>query len=417
MTIRRVPEDFAVHEIAHEAWRLALAPTWSAATPHAVFELRKTSLTTPEATQRLAGALSLKGGGVAHAGLKDKHASTTQFVSAKLTQSAGGVPAPDSPDTALTGPGWSASLVGFSDSEIDASIIDRNAFTIVVRDLTRERNQSLNHNLRRLRDTRAAGSVPTSPPLLFINYFGEQRFGSARHGGGLAGPLLCKSDFEAALRLLVGTPARKDTGTRRTLTRACATHWGDWARILKETKPHAERRAIESLAAGKSFRDAFAALPAFVQQLAVEAYQSSLWNRVAARLARDAGLTPESGKATTADGVCETLLFPNTDTLAAAWRSLKLPMLSPEVELAGAWASAARAELAADGLALTDLRVPGLRRPAFGSAMRPMLAAATNVVIDDVIADEFNPKRLARTLRFDLPRGAYATVLLRALGE
>ncbi|MDX2117013.1 MAG: tRNA pseudouridine(13) synthase TruD, partial [Planctomycetota bacterium] len=187
MTIRRVPEDFVVDELPHAAWRSSLAPGRTDATPHAVFELRKTSLTTPEATQRLAKALRLRGGEVVHAGLKDKHAVTTQFVSANVKN----VPSNGGPS--LSGPGWSAALVGWAAEEVDASIIDRNAFTIVVRDLSREANQRLNQSLRRVVDPAQPGRA------VFLNYFGDQRFGSARHGGGLAGPLLCRGDYEGAL--------------------------------------------------------------------------------------------------------------------------------------------------------------------------------------------------------------------------
>ncbi|MDX2119019.1 MAG: tRNA pseudouridine(13) synthase TruD, partial [Planctomycetota bacterium] len=218
-------------------------------------------------------------------------------------------------------------------------------------------------------------------------------------------------------RLLIGTPARKDTGTRRTLTRACATHWGDWKAIIANSQPHSERRAIETLAAGKSFRDAFAALPNFIQQLAIEAYQSSLWNRTVARMCRDAGLTKEAGSAIVADGICEELVFPDARALPSAWLGESVPMLAPDVPLRGLWAAAARAELTADGLELDQLRLLGLRRPAFGTSLRPIVAKAESLAIDDAEADVFAPKRLARRVRFTLPRGAYATVLLMALGQ
>ncbi len=403
MTIRRVPDDFRVQERLTAPWRDALRPEFSPDHPHAAYELSKVSLTTPEATQRLAKALKLKAGQVAAAGLKDKHASTSQFVTVRVN--------PAAAVSSLSGPNWSATLTGWSSTEIDAAAIDRNAFTIVIRDLTRERNQRMNEGLRRLTQSRDGTDIT------FLNYFGDQRFGSARHGDGLAGPKLCKGDFESALKLLIGTPARKDTGARRQLTRACAAHWGDWKSILAGTAPHSERRAIEVLASGRSFRDAFESLPAFLQQLSVEAFQSSLWNRTLARMCIDAALTPERGTATSADGICETLLFPVAKSLPPAWRNLQIPMLSPEVRLAGPWASAATFELAQEGLTPGDLRIPGLRRPAFGTAMRPMTATAEAFSISPPEKDSFDPKRMARTIAFTLPRGAYATILLRSLGE
>lgn len=405
MTIRRVPEDFRVQERLTAAWRSSLRTSFEESHPHTIFELHKVSLTTPEATQRLAKALKLKAGEVAAAGLKDKHASTSQFVSVRVKPTA--IP----PQSALTGPNWSATLAGWAPAEIDAAAIDCNAFTIVVRDLTRERNQRMNEGLRRL------ASARDDTTLTFLNYFGDQRFGSARHGDGLAGPRLCRGDFEGALKLLIGTPARKDTGARRQLTRACATHWGNWKTVLANSAPHSERRAVEVLASGGTFRDAFEALPSFLQQLSVEAYQSSLWNRTLARMCVSAGLTVETGTASSADGICETLLFPDARLLPRDWSTLQIPMLCATTRLADPWGDAAEHELALDSMTLRDLRIPGLRRPAFGEALRPMAAIASDVRVGHAEKDTFDPKRLARTLEFTLPRGTYATVLLRALGE
>jgi tRNA(Glu) U13 pseudouridine synthase TruD len=66
-----------------------------------------------------------------------------------------------------------------------------------------------------------------------------------------------------------------------------------------------------------------------------------------------------------------------------------------------------------------QLRIPGMRRPAFSDAMRPIFAAAkiANVTAPEKDDLSTSATRLKRTLQFSLPRGAYATVLLRALGQ
>jgi tRNA(Glu) U13 pseudouridine synthase TruD len=61
--------------------------------------------------------------------------------------------------------------------------------------------------------------------------------------------------------------------------------------------------------------------------------------------------------------------------------------------------------------------VPGLRRPDFGEAPRGLFAEAAGFALDPPTADELFADRLRRSVRFELPRGAYATVLLRALGQ
>ncbi len=78
-----------------------------------------------------------------------------------------------------------------------------------------------------------------------------------------------------------------------------------------------------------------------------------------------------------------------------------------------------REVLAAEGIELSKLRVPGLRKPFFGEAPRPLFVRAAAFSISQPEPDELSSRqdKLKRTVRFDLPRGAYATVVLRALGQ
>lgn len=450
VTIRRQPSDFVVKELLVESGSVRSAP--SAEASFAVYALTKTSLSTPEAVNRLAGALGVRHGAVAAAGLKDKHATTVQHVSVRVRDSAqaGAMPrevgdasagatarrssgaavlgdssaplrgeapravAPGGGAAATTSGSWSATLVGWSAEEMTSQWIDRNRFTIVVRDLSSEAVAEM--------DRRAGAlSLGTTPPaLLFVNYFGDQRFGSARHGGGFLAARLIRGDFEGALRLAIGTPARKDTGKKRTLTRAAAAHWGRWREMLAHVPRMPERRALEVLAAAEGrkpdFRAAFGALPYFDQQIAVEAYQSHLWNAIARRLA--ASIAPPAHTLTTEDPF-GTMVFPAAALVEEHWMELKPPILCRRSKLEGPWAGAATAVLAEEGITLDDLRVPGMRRPSFDHAVRPLFARAEGFTMSRPERDDLgaSAKRLKRTLEFDLPRGAYATVVLRALGQ
>ena len=79
---------------------------------------------------------------------------------------------------------------------------------------------------------------------------------------------------------------------------------------------------------------------------------------------------------------------------------------------------AAAEALAEDGIRQEELRIPGLRRPFFGDADRALFIEAERFEMTAPEKDEFSGgKRLKRTVRFDLGRGAYATVVLRALGQ
>lgn len=398
MKIRSHPRDFVVEEILREdvVQRLSPAP---GARRYAVYKLTKASLTTEEGTRRLARAIGVSPGEIFAAGLKDKHASTTQHVS--VGGRGATVPA------RAAGEGWEAELVGWSAEPAVAGWIRRNRFRLVVRDLTRGACARMDEGAVEL--SSGAGR------LVVVNYFGDQRFGSARHGEGFAGARLVRGDFEGAVRLLIGTPARKDTGARREFTRVLVANWGRWDEALRALPRRPERRAVETLASGGDFRAAFAALPPMLQQMGVEAYQSHLWNAVARGLARD--LSPAGEGIVAADPHGE-MVFPSASRIGAGWRTLELPMLAASTSLTEPWRSVAAAVLAAEGLSLGDLCVPGLRRPAFGEAWRPFVVFAERFEMGTPEPDDSAGRggRLRRTVGFELPRGAYATVVLRALG-
>lgn len=412
MTIRRRPEDFVVEEIVGEAFRASLAPAGNVA----VYELTKTQLTTPEACHMLATALGVRAGLVEYAGLKDKHAVTTQWLTAPW-QDRG--PAPEE----LGSGRWRAVKRGMTSRGIAAADIAGNRFRITVRGLTQRDVREMGRRASVLRLPAApgpAGDEAARPalPLLFVNYFGDQRFGSARHKQGFVARRLVEGDFENALKLAIATPARKDTGVRKTFTRLAASRWGRWAELAKALPRCPERAAIEALASGADFKAAFSALPPLAQLLYVEAFQSHLWNATARRLAESIG---EPSRRLHADDAFGAMIFPPARSLTPDLGALQIPMPAPGVRPAEPWGQPLSDALAEEGLSLERLRIPGLRRPAFGEAPRPFLAAATSFEAGPPEPDELSEAgktpRFKRLLGFDLPRGAYATVLLRALGQ
>lgn len=407
MTIRRQPEDFLVEERLGEAFARALRPAPDAAATQATFELKKTGVSTTAAVQSLARELGIRNGDMGYAGLKDRHARTVQYVTAPLAPAAAARFAERGLSRESEGGSWFAKLIGWSETPIAAEHIDGNRFTIVVRDLARNTTHEMDRRAHVLRD---------GEDLLVVNYFGDQRFGSARHGGGFAAKHLIRGEFEEALRLLVGTPARKDQGATRTMTRAAATHWGDWKRVLAAMPRMPERGPFEALARGEGFREAFAALPAFTQTICVEAYQSHLWNAVARRLVERTAVERERLEA---DDPFGAMLFPFARTVPESLRAVELPLFAPSTDYELPWAEDAEHVLAEEGIRLEDLVIPGLRRPYFGEAPRRLFVRAEGFLQEKPVPDSFDRtgKRFARTLRFSLPRGAYATVVLRALGQ
>lgn len=394
MTIRRLPGDFWVRERLREDVTRAISTSPGPGQEVGVWVLTKESLSTPEATAKLARALGVPASGVTHAGLKDKHALTEQHVCVRATAA----------DRA-EGPRWSAKRIGFANGALTAAAIECNEFEIVVRDLGRAACNEMRERARCL-GTGSEGAW-------FVNSYGDQRFGSARHGEGFAAAHLVKGEFVEAVRLLIATPARKDTGTRRVFTRVAAARWGEWAALAKDLPRCPERAAVEVLAAGGSGVEAFAALPHFLQEMCVDAWQSHLWNEAAWRLVAGAG--PAEG-AETADRRGTHLL---AAARAAALAEVRMPLPGPEMAMREPWRGAMEAVLREAGVSVEELLVPGLRRPRFGSPDRPVLACARGFALEGPRDDSgvSGRGRLAMRVRFELPSGSYATEVLRALGQ
>lgn len=273
MAIKKTPQDFVVDEILTDQWREKIG---NKPGPFAIYRLQKTSVTTPQALTEFSKQLGIKPGSANYAGLKDKHGVTSQHVTFDASSKRQRIPGD------LAGANWTAKRLGYVDQRIDASAIEGNRFDLVIRTLTRRALDEINTQVERL----TSGEQPCS--LLTPNYFGNQRFGSLRSNDDFIAKHLIRGEFEQALKLAIGIADRKDDKRTKAFKRAVGENWGNWDRILSEPMRLPERAAIEHLGSNPAdFRNAFAKLPYFLQQIWVDAFQSWIWNETAAGLLAD----------------------------------------------------------------------------------------------------------------------------------
>jgi tRNA pseudouridine13 synthase len=454
MKIRRQPEDFRVEERLEPGGGWAPARAWSPATPWALYRLEKRSMTTPRAAVALARRLGAPAGAVAWGGLKDRHAVAVQHVSVRVRTPASASALPSRVDAGAGEGAWSAHLIGFVGREASAAMIAGNRFGLVLRGLTDAEAARLEGGVRRWCVEGDPLDEARRGTLRLLNLFGRQRFVSAAHGRGFAGRALLEGRFDRALRLLIATPVRGATGGRGRLLRACADAWpcdpprpgehvdprrawGRWLQIVPGLPRVPERRAAEVIAravaagvgagegAGEGaarcgglamgvFREAFMALPHLTRQMAVEAYQSWLWNRAATLLAATEGAP--------SDGAGAGVETPGVTRLAGVAMPMPWPGLARGpggLRDRGVWGWAMQRVLEGQGLRPEGLVIPGVRRPAFREAWRALVVEARSCWLGPVRRDELAARgstaAWARTIEFELPRGAYATTVLEAL--
>lgn len=402
--IKGSPQDFQVEEILAQPF-LELT---CAEAPYALYRLHKENLATPEAVGQITRELHTPSPAWAYAGLKDKHASSSQHLTLKME----GQPA--APEQAA-GSGWRLERLGFVPRSITAADIAGNRFKIVVRHLNAGAAADMDKAAGLLAAPELGGDAAA---LRVVNYFGDQRFGSARHGRGFIGKQLCLGDFEGALRLAIATESRKDRMAQKVFKRTLREHWGRWQEVLPKLRRCPERRAVERLAhSSKDFRAAFCGLPYLLQQLSVYAYQSWLWNAIARNLV--ARCCAPRGRVLAADDPFGEMLFPAAAAVPPELDGLQVPLLARKTELKPPWGESAAEVLRAEGLEVDNLHIPGVRRPFFGEEPRALFFKAADFQLGPAEKEEPDkaPERFQRRIGFSLPRGSYATVVLRALGQ
>jgi tRNA pseudouridine13 synthase len=373
--IRQKPEDFQVTELdRYEVSRTG---------PFALYTLVKWDIGTIEAVRNLAQNWNLSGAQISFGGLKDRHARTEQVISIR-----GG------PERAFLGSAFRVEFLGRSRDPISRSSFHGNRFEITVRDLR---------------------ELPDPEPLRRFgvpNYFDDQRFGSLRGTGGeFIGRALVRGEYEKALRLALASPSPLDRKRERDLRALLRDRWGDWAGLGRDLPPSTERSVALYLAGRPgAFGFAFELLDPHLRVLYLSAYQSWLWNRTLSAIVR---ALPDSYDVEYAAGrhvFFRTLSPADHDRLA----ELAIPLVTPSQKFEGQTADLVASLLKEEEVEQRQFRLKKLAKTFFGKGMRDALVAPAGLrwAPGD---DELNPGRRKLTLSFELPRGSYATILLKRL--
>jgi len=373
--IKQRPEDFVVAEIDRYET--------SAAGPFSLYRLEKWDIGTIEALQNVARKWGVPRSSLSFGGLKDRHARCSQVISIR------GGPGKD-----FQGSAFRLEYLGRSRDPITRASFSANRFEITVRDLA---------EIPDLEPVRRWG-VP--------NYFDDQRFGSLRGTGGeFIGRALIRGEAEKALRLALASPSAEDTRRPRRTKTLLRDRWGDWG-ALRTALPRGPERSIAAYLAGHpgSFGPAFELLDPDLRILYVSAYQSYLWNRTLAEILRELPDTYEVAYAAGRHRFYRSLAPAAHDSLC----ELEIPLAAPGQVFEGKASEALGRVLAGEKVELRQFRLKKLRRTFFGKGMRAALVAPAGLAAA-AGEDELNRGRRKLALRFELPKGSYATILLKRL--
>jgi len=381
MKIKMRPEDFRVEE---------LAGLPEGAGQVSIYRLDKTGLTTLEAVAAVARALGLPRKLVRHSGLKDKHAVTSQHLWID-----GG------PEKSVTGAGLAVSFLRRAPAPPDPH---GNRFAIVLRDL----DPAEAPGLAAAAVSIAADGVP--------NYYDSQRFGSARHGEGFIGKKILLHRYEDALQLFLAKPSDFDTEARRKRMLSFKRHWGQWEHCLEKAGTRAEAQIFGYLCRHRGdFAGALKLIERPMLAMFMHTYQSWLWNEAVSRFLKHSLPSDLLASARYLGG---RLVFHRfvPATLFAKWKSLEVPLLAYRTKFRDAEIERAYGEiLRAERIEQKEFKPAGHNMPWMKGEDRPLLMIPAGLAVTASEQDELNPGRLKATVRFDLPRGGYATLVVKKL--
>lgn len=386
MKLKRLPEDFRVEEI----------PTVSpvASGRYRFYRLTKRGIGTLEALEAIRRRWNLAASQVGYGGLKDRHALTVQYLTIA-----------DGAQRPLKEQSFELEPIGALSQPYGPASFRGNRFDLTLRDLSAEA-------AKRAEDAASKLEFEGLP-----NYFDDQRFGSVGFDGGFIAEAWLKADHEQALRLAIAeaNPSdRPEIRAEKTILRAC---WGDWPTAKSRLdRSHARSLVTYLVDHPTDFRGAFARVRRDLRSLYFSAYQSFLWNLWLGRLI-ESNTRPE--QRVSIDFKVATLpLFRDLDaaqvaTLRAANLPLPCARTPPPTDEAG---RVIETLLGERGLVWNDLRVKHLKDVFFSKGGRPALFFPAKLTHQSD-GDDLYPGRRKLLLSFELPRGAYATLLVKRVTD
>ncbi|GAB6860608.1 tRNA pseudouridine(13) synthase TruD [Haloplanus litoreus] len=408
--LRATPAAFRVREL--EAVDPEPLDADQGAYPHLLVRATLTDWDTNDFAGALSDALGVSRERVSWAGTKDKRAITTQLFSIR------GVAAADLPAI----DGADLEPLGRVGRNLEFGDLAGNAFEIGVADPARP--DAVNGVIAALESF--GGGRPAVP-----NWFGHQRFGSQRPVTHEVGLHVVREEWREAVLAYVGNPAETEPErtreARERVDDVASTPDPNWAAALDAMPGHLgyERSMLHALVENggtepADFRAALETVPWNLQRLFVNAAQSYAFNRIVSeRLRRDLPFDrPAVGDVVAfadADAPAD-LPSPDTDRVQRVTEDrvdvvarhcdrgrafVTAPLVGTETTLGDGEPGAIEREVLADlNLSPSDFDLPGN----FDSTgTRRAILVGTDLTVD----------RDPLTLSFSLPRGSYATAVLR----
>ena len=384
MKLKLRPTDFRVRELLRDDFVTESGE-------FVVYRVTKRKLTSPEAAGILANAAGVDAADISMAGLKDRQGVTIQYMTA-----------PGGRRVHIADPDLRIEAVGRSAQALESSDSNGNAFDIAVRGLTGRDLTVLRKNLELVRRV----GVP--------NYFDDQRFGNLRYHQGWVARDLIAGRAEDALRRLITARSDFEQAHDARFKSGLEERWGDWDQCLALSRKRGQHRSLfeHLVERPNDFAGAFRYVATRIRLIHLFAWQSHLFNRALAERVRRATGVDDRVVLSSIEGplVCPGEAWPEAvgATLLLPGPGLQQTQDADEFDLF-------RDVLAEEGIAPGDHRIEGVEGFALKAERRDARVLPQHLRVRPAEPDRENPGSKMVRVRFELPRGAYASLMVKRL--
>lgn len=381
MKIKVKPEDFVVEEL--------IDVPFTKDGPYTVLKLTKWAWNTLDVIDFISRKLRVSAKLFSRAGLKDRYAQTTQYLSFKGKF-----------QHTIKEKNFTVTPVATSTQPVSFRSMKGNRFSITLRNLTRTDINRIKKNYQEI----IHYGIP--------NYFDEQRFGSAKHGQGFFAKRLMLGHYRGALQLILATPFKDDLQKEKQFKKFCREHWGEWTDCLHRAPP-SYRRMVRVLAQNRrDLKGAIKTINREMLNLHILAYQSFIFNESLKKYVADCGINT-----VTMRYPLGSFIFYRKLVDVATRRQCTIPMVSEKASLRGEVGSIMKSVLNEEGVTIRDfsLRAMRFRGVRFKPFKRNAIIFPQGFTYGKTINDELYAKKRKMKIAFTLPPGSYATLLIKRL--
>lgn len=391
-TIKKNTEDFHVQEIISNIFLNQITPDQTTSNIFPVYEIRKKGMDSSHAilTLRKKTGLDLK-----IVGIKDAKATTIQYASSS-SSTRKTIKNIDLGKIKLT-------LVGFSRKPIEKNNLVGNTFDIRIVEPKRDKLGKISQFLR---DINRLG-----------NYYGLQRFGSERLVTHLVGKAILERKFDKAIEILLTYTTKYDSKFSREIREKLKDIKSN-PNLIHEIPPgmDIEKNLAQAILKGKDPISALRTIPINIRRLFVQAFQAYLFNKtLSIAIRNDFSLTVPEENDLCFDVFADELIFGKirkyekekpTDSRIQRLPIIRLPGYSFQPGK-NRFDKIIKEFMKYENIAAKDFFIKEMQELSESGGFRQACYICNNF--------SYIREENSLSVGFSVPKGSYATVLLREL--